>query len=63
MTDTKKDVYVRVKDEKGNEFVCPLEALKNVHEATEEELDNCVDDGTVGRYAGNIDVVDPDQGE
>ena len=63
MMDDKKDVYVRVKDEKGNEFVCPLEALKNVREATEEELDNCVDDGTVGRYASNIDVVDPDQGE
>ena len=63
MTDTKKEVYVRVKDEKGNEFVCPLAALKNVHEATEEELDNCVDDGTVGRYAGNIDLVDPDQPE
>jgi len=61
MPSSKKDVYVRVKDGKGNEFLCPLNALKDVREATSEEMDSCVDDGTVGRYAGNIDIVDPDQ--
>ena len=63
MSDKKEDVYVRVKDAKGNEFVCPLNALKDVGEATEEELDSCVDDGTVGRYASNIEVVDPERPE
>ena len=52
----KKDTYVRVKDAKGNEFICALDALKNIKNATEDELTNCVDDATVGRYAGNIDV-------
>jgi len=57
MTDqTKKDVFVRVKDGAGNEFLCPLEALKEPGEATDEEMDNCVDDATVGRYASNIEV-------
>jgi alkaline phosphatase len=51
-----KNVYVRVKDGVGNEYLCPLEALKDTKEATEEELDNCVDDATVGRYASNIHV-------
>jgi len=52
----KKDeqVYVRVKDGAGNEYLCPLENLKPPHEATDEELTNCVDDATVGRYPSNI---------
>jgi hypothetical protein len=52
----KDNVYVRVKDLAGNEFLCPLDALKDVKDATDEELGDCVDDGTVGRYAGDIKV-------
>lgn len=51
-------VYVKVKDVAGNEFVCPIEALKNIQEVSEEVLDNCVDDATAGRYAGNIQVTE-----
>ena len=54
----KKDVWVRVKDDAGNEFICPLNALKDRRSATDEELDNCVDDAVTGRYAGNIDIED-----
>jgi len=53
-----QQVYVRVKDVAGNEFVCPIEALKNLKEVSEEVLDNCVDDATVGRYAGNIQIAE-----
>lgn len=57
MTDKdKKDTYVRVKDAAGNEFICSIDALKDIKTASDEELTNCVDDGVVGRYAGNIDV-------
>ena len=59
MTD-KKSVYVRVKDRSGNEFICPIETLINPKNATDEELDSCVDDGVVGRFAANIDVQDPE---
>jgi hypothetical protein len=52
-----QQVYVKVKDVAGNEFVCPIEALKNLKEVSEEVLDNCVDDATVGRYSGNIKVI------
>jgi hypothetical protein len=52
-----QQVYVKVKDVAGNEFVCPIDALKNLKEVSEEDLDNCVDDATVGRYAGNIKVT------
>lgn len=58
MSEQREDVFVKVKDMAGNEFICPLDALKNRKEVTEEELENCVDDATVGRYAGNIDVAD-----
>jgi DNA gyrase/topoisomerase IV subunit B len=55
--DKEEQVYVKVKDFAGNEYVCPIDALKNLKEVSEEVLDNCVDDATVGRYAGNIKIV------
>jgi hypothetical protein len=39
--------FVRVKDAAGNDWLCPLDSLMNP-----------VDDATVGRYAGDIKVVD-----
>ena len=54
----KKQVYVRVKDGAGNQFLCPIDALKDIKRATDEEIENCVDDAVVGRYAGEINVVD-----
>jgi hypothetical protein len=54
----KKKVYVRVKDGSGNLFLCPIDALKDPKDATREELENCVDDAVVERYAGEIDVVE-----
>ena len=38
-----KDRLVWVKDREGNEYVCPLHALKNPDELTEEEKSRCVD--------------------
>lgn len=55
--DKEQQVYVKVKDFAGNEYVCPIDALKNMKEVPEDILDNCVDDATVGRYAGNIKIV------
>jgi hypothetical protein len=54
----KKHVYVRVKDGAGNAFLCPIEALKDIKKATDEELENCVDNAVAERYAGEIKVVD-----
>ncbi|MGD9332294.1 MAG: hypothetical protein PVJ53_13360 [Desulfobacterales bacterium] len=51
-----KDVWVRVKDDVGNEFICPLNALKDRESATPDELDNCVDDAIIGRYAAGIQI-------
>ena len=53
----KTNLYVRVKDRGGNDFICPIESLIDPTNATEDELDHCVDDAIVGRYAGNIEIV------
>jgi hypothetical protein len=50
----KMDVWVKVKDDAGNEFICPIDALKDRNSVTDEELENCVEDAVAGRYAGNI---------
>lgn len=39
---------VWVKDREGNEFICPIDALKDPKNATKEELDNCADTGRIG---------------
>ena len=57
MTET-DSVYVKVKDGTGNDFLCPIDALIDLQNATEAELSNCVESAAVGRYAGNIQVED-----
>jgi hypothetical protein len=52
------ELFVRVKDRSGEEFVCPLKALRNPKDLTPEELEGCVDSATVGRYAGDIKIED-----
>ena len=54
----KKQVYVRVKDGAGNQLLCPIDALKDIKKATDDEIENCVDDAVVGRYAGEIKIAD-----
>jgi len=48
--------FFKVKDSAGNEWLCPLDAMKNVKEATQAELDNCVEHDVVTRYAGDIEA-------
>lgn len=49
--------YIRLKDKAGSEFLCPIDALKSVKDATEDELAECVEGDVVGRYAGEIEIV------
>ena len=55
--ETKKPKYFKLKDKDGNEFICPLKALKHIKDATAEELDECVEADVIGRYAGDINVI------
>jgi len=56
-----EQTYVRVKDGAGEEFLCPLDALKPSKEATEDELTNCVDRATTERYSSNISSSEDDE--
>lgn len=45
--------FVWVKDRGGNEFVCPISALKDPKAASDEELKACVNEATSPHpYAG-----------
>jgi len=56
MTDENRTIYVRVTDHDGSALVCPMDMLRNPGDLTREELEECMDVATVGRYAGNIDI-------
>jgi hypothetical protein len=45
MTEVKDDskTYVKVVDRSGKEYVCPLNALRDPNNVSEEELKNCFD--------------------
>jgi hypothetical protein len=51
-----KSVYVRVKDMAGNSFLCPIDALKDPKDVSEDEMELCVDDAVAERYAGEIKI-------
>lgn len=46
--------FVKVKDGWGTEWLFPLDSLKKATDATQEELDDCVELDTVTRYAVDI---------
>jgi hypothetical protein len=48
--------FVRVKDSSGTVWLCPVEALKKASDATQEELDDCVELDVVTHTAGQIDA-------
>jgi hypothetical protein len=37
-----KHSFVWVRDEKNNEYLCPLSELKDARDATHEELEQCI---------------------
>ena len=56
-TETNENVYVRVKDMAGNEFVCPLHELRDARTISDAELENCFEGDVVGRYAGQLNII------
>jgi hypothetical protein len=58
MAETKQSrpKYVKVKDSSGTEWLCPLDSMKKAKDATQEELDECVELDVVYHTAGQIDA-------
>ena len=48
--------FIKIKDSSGTEWLCPVDALKNVKEASEEELNDCVEMEVVTHTAGDIEA-------
>ena len=48
--------FVKIKDKAGDEWLCPVDALKNAKEATEEGLNDCVEMDVVIHTFGNIEA-------
>jgi len=59
-TESNENLYVKVKDMVGNEFVCPLNELRDASKIGDAELENCFEGDVVGRYAGQLNIVDPE---
>jgi len=45
--------FVWVKDKAGNEFVCSVSDLKDPKNVSEDDLENCMDDATMGVNVGD----------
>ncbi|MEJ2226340.1 MAG: hypothetical protein P8X49_14520 [Syntrophobacterales bacterium] len=48
--------FIKIKDSSGSEWLCPVDALKNAKEATEGELNDCVEMDVVTHTAGDIEA-------
>jgi len=51
-----KNTYFIVKDKYGNDYLCPLNAVKDRDAVSDQELDECVEKDVAERYSGNIDI-------
>ena len=56
--ETNQDVYERVTDDSGETLYCPVGAVSTIRAAAGPSSDECVEASTVGRYSGNMAVVD-----
>jgi hypothetical protein len=55
MSNAKKFIYTTGEDDQA--YVCPLEAVNSDEPVTLEQLDDCVEADVVGRYSGNLTIV------
>jgi hypothetical protein len=56
MATNEKNTFKVVKDEHGDDYLCPVDTVKDDKVVTDKELDDCVEKDVAGRYAGNIDI-------
>ncbi len=50
------NVYIPVKSKDGQDILCPVDDTGETIAKAEDELEDCVEQDVVGRYAGNIEV-------
>ena len=55
---THTETFGTFKDETGETYYCPLGGVSDNRIVSDEDFDNCVEASTVGRYSGNLNVID-----
>ena len=48
------DTYVLVKNSEGENYLCPINAIQNPSSIVNDEMDDCVEEDVIRRYAGNL---------
>ena len=56
MSKDDKNTFVSVKDSKGEKFLCPIDAIQNSSSIHIDEIDDCIEEDVIGRYAGNVKI-------
>jgi hypothetical protein len=56
MATTTKNVYFIVENQQGEQYLCPLNAVKDANAVTHDEFDDCVEKDVTERYSGNIEI-------
>ena len=56
MATKNKNTYFIVKGKHGNDYLCPLNAVKVRDAVSDQELDKCIEKDVVDRYSGDIDI-------
>ena len=55
MSKSDNNAYVLVKDADGEKYLCPLKAMQ-APSASVEDVEDCIEEDVIGRYAGNITI-------
>ena len=55
MSQSDSNAYVLVKDADGEKYLCPLKTIK-ASSVSVEDVDDCIEEDVIGRYAGNITI-------
>ena len=56
MPENNSQTFVLVKDTNGEKYLCPLDTVQSTPKIDPDEIDDCVGEEVVGRYAGNIRI-------
>ena len=56
MTTFNNETYFVVRDKNGDDYLCPLNSVRNKEKITDDELGSCVEKDVAERYSGNIDI-------
>ena len=56
MTENNDETFVLVKDANGDNLLCPVDTVQDASSVNPDEIDDCVGEEVVRRYAGNIKI-------